>query len=162
LDAPGDIRLLRREDRGPVLRLVEETGVFTPAEVSIAAELIDIALERPDQTDYLVHVLEEKGPVIGYTCVGPTPGTEGTYDMYWIAVARAAQGHGVGARLDRHARELIRARGGRLIIVETSSRPDYGPTRAFYERRGYRTLARIADYYRPGDDLVIYGLSLVS
>src|SRR5205809_1857885 len=45
---------------------------------------------------------------------------------------------------------------GRLIVVETSSRADYAPTRAFYERRGYTQAARLPGYYAPGDDLVIY------
>jgi len=40
--------------------------------------------------------------------------------------------------------------------VETSSRSDYVPTRAFYEARGYTRAATIPAYYAPGDDLVIY------
>jgi hypothetical protein len=46
---------------------------------------------------------------------------------------------------------------GRLIIAETSSLPRYQRTRDFYVRRGYTELAKIVDYYRPGDDLVVYG-----
>jgi len=42
------------------------------------------------------------------------------------------------------------------IVVETSSRAAYAPTRAFYERRGYTQAARLPGYYAPGDDLVIY------
>lgn len=161
MDATAEIRPLRRADREPLRRLLEGTAVFSDEEVGIAMELIDIALDQPEQGDYVVNVYDDGHEVLGYTCVGPTPGTEGTFDMYWIAVARGAQGRGIGRALDAHARTMIRGRGGRLIIVETSSRTDYATTRAFYERRGYAALARIADYYRPGDDLIIYGLSLV-
>ena len=43
-----------------------------------------------------------------------------------------------------------------LVVVETSSRADYAPTRGFYEARGYSRTATIPAYYAPGDDLVVY------
>jgi ribosomal protein S18 acetylase RimI-like enzyme len=140
--------------------MLRETGMFTADEVDIALELIDAVLTKPGQKDYIIFVYESAGEVQGYYCTGPTPGTDGTYDLYWIAVHPAAQGKGVGGALDQHARELVRSMGGRLMIAETSSQPRYAGTRAFYLGRGYRELARITDYYRPGDDLVVYGMYL--
>ena len=151
------IRLLSREDRGPLRDLVVATGVFTEEEVEIALELIDAVLSVPEQTDYIIRVCEEEGKVAGYYCVGPTPATEGTFDLYWVAVDPALHGKGIGRALDDHACELIRGMSGRLIIAETSSLPRYRRTREFYVRRGYSQLATISDYYRPGDDLVVYG-----
>ena len=151
------IRLLSREDRGPLRDLVVATGVFTEEEVEIALELIDAVLSVPEQTDYIIRVCEEEGKVAGYYCVGPTPATEGTFDLYWVAVDPALHGKGIGRALDDHACELIRGMSGRLIIAETSSLPRYSKTRDFYVRRGYTEIAKIADYYRPGDDLVVYG-----
>jgi GNAT superfamily N-acetyltransferase len=156
------IRQLRREDRTPLERLLVATAVFTEEEIGIALELIDAVLEKPSQRDYIIRVCEEDGRVGGYYCIGPTPATEGTFDLYWIAVDPALQGKGAGGRLENHAVDLIRAAGGRLVLAETSSRPLYSPTRAFYVRRGYSELARINDYYRPGDDLVVFGKYLVT
>jgi ribosomal protein S18 acetylase RimI-like enzyme len=130
--------------------------MFSPEEVGIALELIDTVLQVPAQKDYLIYVMEQEGKVAGYYCVGPTPATAGTYDMYWIAVDPSVQGNGAGTRLTAHAEQLIASRGGRLIVVETSSRQHYTPTRTFYERRGYTETARIRGYYRPDDDLVVY------
>jgi hypothetical protein len=56
--------------------------------------------------------------------------------------------------------QRLRADGGRLLIVETSSRPDYEPMRRFYERRGYREVPRVAEFYGPADDRVIYAKRL--
>jgi ribosomal protein S18 acetylase RimI-like enzyme len=158
----GNIRPLRRDDREPLNRILSETGVFTDDEIGIALELLDVTLDVPDQEDYIIFVYEEGREVLGYYCVGPTPGTEGTYDLYWIAVSPAAHGKGVGTRLNAHAEALVAGRGGRLLIAETSSRPHYESTRMFYIRRGYGELARLRDYYRPGDDLVVYGKYLSS
>jgi ribosomal protein S18 acetylase RimI-like enzyme len=156
LNGTGDIRPLRPSDRQPLRDLLARTGMFSPEEVGIALELIDTVLQVPGQKDYLINVLEQEGKVAGYYCVGPTPATAGTYDMYWIAVDPSVQGNGAGTRLNTHAEELIASRGGRLIVVETSSRQQYTPTRTFYERRGYTETARIRGYYRPDDDLVVY------
>jgi GNAT superfamily N-acetyltransferase len=152
-----NIRPLRRSDREPLHRILSETGVFTEDEIGIALELIDMTLDVPDQEDYIIFTYEDSGEVLGYYCVGPTPGTEGTYDLYWIAASPAAHGTGVGKRLNAHAEAFVAGLGGRLLIAETSSRPHYERTRMFYVRRGYGELARIRDYYRPGDDLVVYG-----
>jgi hypothetical protein len=44
----------------------------------------------------------------------------------------------------------------RLVVVETAGRADYAPTRAFYQRHGYRIAATIPDFYAPGDDQVTF------
>jgi ribosomal protein S18 acetylase RimI-like enzyme len=153
----GTIRPLRGDDRAPLLELLRRTDVFTGDEIAIAEELIDAVLDSPDQKDYIINVFDGGGLVLGYYCIGPTPATVATYDLYWIAVHPASHGRGVGKALNTHAEELIRSRGGRLVMVETSSQPRYEKTRIFYARRGYSELSRIRDYYRPGDDLVIFG-----
>lgn len=151
------IDTLRRADREPLRQLLVETGYFTDDEVAIALELIDVVLEKPEQKDYVIRVCRDGEMVLGYYCVGPTPATESTYDLYWIATATAMQGKGVGRALIAHAEQLICSRGGRLVVAETSSRPQYDKTRSFYHICGYAELARIKGYYRPGDDLVVFG-----
>jgi ribosomal protein S18 acetylase RimI-like enzyme len=152
------LRPMVKADRQPVLELIRATGFFTPDEVKVAEELIDIYLQQPDQRDYFIVVVEnEQGRVAGYMTYGPTPLTEGTWDLYWIAVSPADQGKGYGQQLVRWLEEEVRKRKGRLIIIETSSQPKYEPTRKFYEKLGYAEVARIPDFYRPGDDRVIFG-----
>lgn len=153
----GPIRPLRASDRDPLLAILRATGVFSEEEIVVATELIDAVLDHPEQRDYVIFVYEEGSRVLGYYCIGPTPATATTYDLYWIAVTPGVHRKGVGTALNVHLESLIRSRGGTLIMVETSSRKDYEPTREFYHRKGYRELARIRDYYRPADDLVIFG-----
>ena len=105
----GTIRPLLRTDREPLLRLRRATGVFTDDEIAIALELIDIVLDRPDQKDYEIAVYDDGEGPVGYTCIGPTPGTEGTYDLYWIAVDPALHGRGIGRELDLHVERSVSA-----------------------------------------------------
>jgi ribosomal protein S18 acetylase RimI-like enzyme len=153
------IRKLERGDRDDVLELVRATGNFSTEEVAIAQELIDIFLENPMQHDYyaFVSVDEASGRIAGFLIVGPTPATSGTFDMYWIAVHPDFYGKGIAQSLDAKAVEFVRERGGYLIIAETSSQGSYDRTRSFYRKQRYDEVARIADYYKRGDDLVVYG-----
>jgi len=153
----GHIRPLMGPDREQILHILELTKVFSPEELEIARELIDTVLTKPGQQDYRIDAYDEDGTVLGYTCIGPTPGTVGTFDLYWIAVHPALHGGGVGGALNAHVERTVRSLGGRLLIAETSSRPEYEATRAFYRGRRYLELARIPAYYRPGDDLVVFG-----
>jgi GNAT superfamily N-acetyltransferase len=126
----------------------------------MAGEMLDEALDGDD--DYHFLGAFEADLLVGYACWGPTPGTAGTYDLYWIAVDQSRQGHGIGTQLVNAVERQLHAEGGRLLVVETSSRADYTPTRAFYERRQYRQSATIPGYYAPGDDLVIYTKDLTA
>ena len=148
---------MRAEDKKTVMGLIRETGMFTGAEEAVAEELIDIYLGSPEQKDYEVVVMEgEKGETAGYMTWGPTPLAEDAYDLYWMAVSPASQGKGFGKELVRWLEEKVGKRNGRMIVIETSSQPKYEPTRRFYLNRDYREVARVPDFYRPGDDRIIF------
>jgi ribosomal protein S18 acetylase RimI-like enzyme len=148
------LRPVGRAQREPLERLVRATGRFRESEVRTAVELLDAALAGDD--DYRFVGAFDDAELAGYACWGPTPGTEGTHDLYWIVVDPARQGAGLGRRLLHHVEQVLRADGGRLLVAETSGRADYALTRAFYEKHGFIRAATIGSYYAPGDDLVIY------
>ncbi len=151
------IRPMQASDKAPVLGLIRATGFFTADEVGVAEELMDVYLDRPDQKDYGVVVVEgDDGAPAGYMTWGPTPLAEDAYDLYWMAVAPSEQGKGRGKELVRWLEAEVGRRRGRLIIIETSSQPKYHGTRQFYIDLGYKEVARIPDFYRAGDDRVIY------
>ncbi|MDD4818460.1 MAG: GNAT family N-acetyltransferase [Victivallaceae bacterium] len=151
------IRPMVRNDRDVLLRMVRGTGMFTPEEVDIAAELMDVYLDRPDQKDYRLFVADDgTGTAVGYVCFGPTPATKSTFDLYWIVVEPVRQHCGIGGRLLAFAEQTCHRSGGRLIIIETSSLEKYEPTRKFYLRNGYSIEARIKNFYAPDDDRLIF------
>lgn len=156
------LRAPAADDRERVRAIVEASGVFRPDEVPIALEVFDGAVAAPGRDYWAVGAYGDDGQLVGFAAYGPTPCTLATWDLYWIAVDPAMQGRGIGRQLMAHCEAAITAEGGRLIVVETSSRRDYAPTRAFYGRLGYAEQATIADYYAPGDSLVVYTKDLAS
>jgi len=143
-----------RAPRARLEQLPRATGLFREEEVATAVELLDASLDGDE--DYSFLGAFDGDELVGYACWGATPGTVATSDLYWIAVARERQGGGIGSQLLAEVERRLTADGRRLVVVETSSRADYQPTRGFYETRGYTRTATIPAYYAPGDDLVIY------
>jgi ribosomal protein S18 acetylase RimI-like enzyme len=125
--------------------------LFTAAEARVALELIDDALA--ERGEYFLLVAEERGRALGYVCYGDTPMTAHTWDLFWLVTHRDARGRGVARALVTSMEKDIRERGGSLIRVETSS--IYHAAAAFYARLGYPLAARVRDFYRPGDDLLL-------
>lgn len=151
--------------RNQIETIVRATRVFSDAEVDVALELFDETFASADrrtgsssesvQSDYEFIGAFVDEDLVGYACFGATPSTDGAYDLYWIAVHPSAQRNGAGAVLMDEVERRLDARRARLVVIETSSRDDYAPTRRFYHRRGYEEAARLRDFYAPGDDRVV-------
>src|SRR5574341_710770 len=102
------IRLLRREDRSSIERILRQTQVFLEMEVQCALELLDIYLNYAEQKDYIcAGVVDASDQPAGYVCYGPTPMTAGTYDLYWIAVDPQWHGRGFGSLLLEYVEQQI-------------------------------------------------------
>jgi ribosomal protein S18 acetylase RimI-like enzyme len=169
---------LQPSHRTQLEEIVRATGVFSAEEIAVALELFDAgvtadaghgtwdmgrdpephvarAMSAVSQRDYEFVGAFEGEALIGYACFGATPATDRTYDLYWIAVHPNAQRSGAGAALMADVERQLAERRARLIVVETSSRDHYAPTRRFYRKRGYEEVARVRDFYSPGDDRVV-------
>jgi ribosomal protein S18 acetylase RimI-like enzyme len=150
------IRSLEADDRSPIETMVVSSGKFNEVEVATAMELVDEALEEGEESGYFFAVLEAVNKVKGYACYGPVPLTEGVYDLYWIVVDPASQGRGFGRQLLQHVEKDVLHRGGRMVLIETSSQESYGATIRFYEHSGYFLAARIRNFYKIGDDKLVF------
>ena len=153
---------VRPEDREAVGRLVRATGFFSEEECGIAMELIAERLAKGEASGYFFLFAEEERRLLGYACFGPIPGSLHSYDLYWIAVHPGRQGIGLGRKLMAMAEALMAQLGSRRVYADTSSRPQYVPTRAFYRSCGYIEEAFLADFYGPGDGKIIFVKLLVS
>jgi predicted N-acetyltransferase YhbS len=152
-----ELRALTAADLPAIESLLKENrSVFSPREHHVALELLHEALGPAGDDPYQVIVAETGGVVVGYVCFGTIPLTQRSFDLYWLAVHPDHQGRGIGKILMRRCESEIASQGGRLVVVETSGRVAYAPTRGFYERMHYTCTVRIRDFYTPGDDKLIY------
>jgi ribosomal protein S18 acetylase RimI-like enzyme len=177
----GDIDVTHRDRIAEILRA---TGAFREPEVDVALELFDETFttaplragadappvaaragaasspgtDSPFPLDgyFFLGAFTPEDELIGYACYGATPDTDRTWDLYWIAVDPSAQGTGSGTTLLSEVERRLLGLNARMLVVETSSRSDYAPTRGFYLARGYGEAARVRDFYAPADDRIIF------
>ena len=144
-------------ERDAILEVARGVGVFNAEEVSTVAELFDGYLRDPQQSGY--NFLSSRAPdggLLGFACWGPTSLSKGAADLYWICTASHAQGQGVAGALFQAVEAAVRAAGRWLIVIWTSSQPDYQPARNFYQRMGCELSLQLKDFYDRGDDLCVY------
>lgn len=144
-------------DKAQITDITARAGVFSQEEIDSVPVMFDEYLEYGTEGDgYHFLVYREGDQVLGYAIFGYRDLTDGVYDLYWIAVDPDARRKGVGRALISACEQAVRELGGHILIAETSGTAEYAPTREFYAGMGYENEATIRDFYKPGDDLMIY------
>ncbi|MGH8580339.1 MAG: GNAT family N-acetyltransferase [Gammaproteobacteria bacterium] len=151
---------LRRKPSAKDIRRVETlthaTGFFSEEEVSIALELLGEYLAKGAASGYQFLFAETPSELVGYACFGRIPCTQASYDLYWLVVAPAVQGCGIGKALLAAAEAAIAAEGGKRVYIDTSGKAKYQSTRRFYQGAGYREVSLLEDFYAASDPKVVY------
>ncbi|MBD2074601.1 GNAT family N-acetyltransferase [Phormidium sp. FACHB-592] len=93
------------------------------------------------------------GPV-GVAYCEPERMTDQAWNLQLIAIHPNYQGQGRGGKLLSYVEETLKARGGRMLLVETLASLER--TQAFYARCGYEEEACIRDFYAAGYDKVVF------
>ena len=146
------IRGILPPDRAHIIGVTDETRAFLPDELVIVGEIIDEYFNDPEGSGYHFLIAEHGNDFAGYLCYGPTPRTHGAWDMYWCAVSPQLHGQGIASTLFSLAAADIKKKGGRLILIDTSSNPNYRAARSLYITLGYKHVSTIPDFYNPGDN----------
>jgi len=144
------------EDVGRVRSLVVSTGFFNAAEVDVAVDLVTERLTKGIRSGYHFVLAERGSSLVAYACYGPIMGTQGSYDLYWIAVSPDEQRRGLGAQVYTRAEAAMRKAGAKHVYADTSSSDRYAGTRGFYQRMDFHEGARLPDFYAPGDSKIVY------
>jgi ribosomal protein S18 acetylase RimI-like enzyme len=151
------IRRLAKGERPQLLAITRACNMFRDDEIEVADEILTEAERDGEKSHYRTFVVERDDKLLGWSSHGRVPQTDATFDLYWIVVAPEAQNLGIGKQLMALVEADVRREQGRWLLLETSSTPEYLPTRRFYERLGYHVLEEIEDFYRPGDGRVTFG-----
>jgi ribosomal protein S18 acetylase RimI-like enzyme len=145
-----------------LIALAAATGIFQPqeAEALLGGVLDEFHAGRLGEGHQVRVWAEPTGDPSGWVYFAPTPKADRVWDLWWIGVAPQRQKVGVGTRLLRAVEDHVRTAGGRLLVVETSSRQAFDPVRRFYRDRGYTECGTVPDFYGEGDGKVIFAKRL--
>lgn len=152
------------EDSARVSALGVAAGMFSAEDTGVTDAMMAGYFAGHREAGHVCLVAEAAGPgpAAAVAYAEPVRATTGTAELLMIAVDPEHQGRGLGGALLASVEEALRARGGRLLLVQTAGTADFAPARAFYSRHGYLETARVDDYYAPGVPMVMFCKSLGS
>jgi GNAT superfamily N-acetyltransferase len=149
------------EDLIPIEEILRSTSFFYDFEIATAIEIAEETIKKGSEESgyYWLRAADENG-VIAFANYGKNSFSTHSWDLYWIAVHQDARNKKLGSRMLLEIEIDVRSRGGKILWIETSGRPLYAPTEAFYQRNGYTLQASLKDFYGPGDPKQIYSKEL--
>ncbi|MEH2164084.1 MAG: GNAT family N-acetyltransferase [Nostoc sp.] len=153
------IRLTTPDDTNALLTLAEATGLFESNQIEELVQMLNQHFNDKADSQGVWFTDYDNEPV-GVAYVAPERMTQGTWNLYLIAIHPDRQRQGRGAALLRHVEQMLADRGECLLLVETSGLENFEYVRAFYRKIGYEEEARIRGFYKAGDDKIIYRKSL--
>lgn len=153
------IRPTTPDDTAAILALAISAGLFPPDATDEVAGVLAGSLAGDLGPDHLWITDDDGGPA-GVAYYAPERMTVGTWNLYMLAVRPDRQRQGRGAALVRHVEQDVAARGARILLIETSSLATFERTRMFYRALGYDEEACIRDYYKAGDDKIVFRKAL--
>lgn len=149
------IRLTTPDDITDLMVLAEASGLFEPGQTEELAQILDQHFNGETENQDLWFTDDDNG-IVGVAYVAPERMTEGTWNLYWIAIHPERQRQGRGVALLKRVEQVLASRGERILLVETSGLESFEYVRSFYRKSGYDEEARIREFYKAGDDKIIF------
>jgi ribosomal protein S18 acetylase RimI-like enzyme len=146
------IRAVLKDDIDQLKRVIDSSELF-PSEY--LEEMMSDYFNNPGSEDRWFTCIDKDSPIaIGY-CV-PEKLTDGTFNLLAIGVMKEWQGKGIAVKMMDFIEQLLRQNGGRILIVETSSDEAQTAARNFYHKMGYTQEAVIRDFWKEGEDKIVF------
>ncbi len=153
------IRPITPDDRTALIALAEASIPFQPHEIELINQMLsDYFGSATDSLEFWL--TDDDNGLVGVAYVAPERMTEGTWNLYLIAVHPDCQRQGRGAALLAQVEKILTERGERLLLVETSGIESFEYVRSFYRKSGYDEEARIRDFYSAGVDKIVFRKAL--
>lgn len=149
------IRSTIAADASTLISLADATGLIEPHQLKELSTLLANSLDDTTASQAFWLTDDDGGPV-GVAYCEPERMTDQTWNLQLIAIHPSRQGQGRGTALLHHVEQTLAARGGRLLLVETSGSPDFERVRTFYANCGYQEEGRIRNFYATGYDKVVF------
>lgn len=119
-----------------LIALADASGLFQPNQLEeVSGMLADyFGGDNSDSDHFWITDEDDNDGPVGVAYCAPEPMTDRTWNLQLIAVRPDRQGQGRGATLLHYVEETLTARGGRVLLVETSGMESFERTRAFYRK----------------------------
>lgn len=146
------IRPVEKSDVNGLKNVLDSCGLF-PSEY--LEGMISDYFNNPETQDIWFTCTHNHVPVaIGY-CV-PEKLTDGTYNLLALGVSADFQRQGIARDMMQYIEQFLKNSDGRILIVETSTDDAQTGARNFYNNIGYIQVASIKDFWKDGEDKLVF------
>ena len=150
-------RGIEKKDRKNIEEILRSTDFFYEFEIQTALEIADeTILDGMEKSGYFWMKVTDEDGVVAFGNYGKNEFSIHSWELYWIAVHQNSRNKKLGSVLLKAIEDDVRKSGGKILWIETSGRPLYASTEAFYVRNGYNLHASLKDFYGPDDPKQIY------
>ena len=160
------IRPATPTDMAALTALADASGLFQPDQLEevggMLADYFNNSNSDDDGSHFWITDDDTNDGPVGVAYCAPETMTEGTWNLQLIAIRPDRQGQRRGEAMLRYVEHTLTMRGGRILLVETSGAASFERTRAFYRKCGYDEEARIREFYKAGEDKIVYWKLLIA
>ena len=142
-------------DTDALIAVACSSGLFEPHQIEELTGMLAQYFSN-QSTANEIWVTDDDHGAVGVAYAAPERMTEGTWNLYLIAVHADRQRQGRGTAILKYVERLLASKGQRLLLVETSGTKDFDYVRTFYRNTGFEEEARIRDFYAEGIDKVVF------
>lgn len=126
---------------------------WAPNEKQLVQQSVISSLTNPNhQYWYVLH----DGEIIASIGIKANKYGSGGWEMDsdYLAVHQKFRRQGIASELVKAMEQFVKAKKGRYIHILTCDIESYQPALKFWQNQGYQEVARIPDYYVPGEGRV--------
>lgn len=153
-----NIRAVIPTDIKGLKKVADSSGLF-PSEY--LDDMISDYFNNAETQDIWFTYIDDGTPVaIGYCA--PEKFTDGTYNVLAIGVSQDSQRKGIASKMMQYIEQVVKHKDGRILIVETSTDDAQIGARQLYKHIGYTQEAVIRDFWKEGEDKIVFWKKLLN
>jgi len=155
------VKGIEKQEIKAIEEILRSTDFFYEFEIQTALGIANETLAQgSEESGYYWMKISTDDGLKAFANYGKNVFSTHSWDLYWIAVHGNSRNSKYGSVLLGAVEKDVKEKGGGILWVETSGRPLYAPTEAFYLKNGYELQATLRDFYGPGDPKRIYSKTL--
>lgn len=154
------IRKTTPADHNALIELATASRLFEPSQTDELSQMLTDYHQAGSGTRDVWLTDDDDGNLVSVAYFAPERMTEGTWNLYLIAVHPSRQRQGRGKAMLDHVVDSLALRSERILLVETSGTEDFDYVRKFYRNNGFTEEARIREFYAADIDKIVYRMRL--
>ena len=146
------VRHAQPDDIPALEAIIRGVGLFTSEEADGFAGTLADHFAEPEEG----HVWLIAGEGQGAAYLAPETAGPEVWNLLFLGVKPEGRRQGLARGLITEVEQRLRAKGARMLLIDSSTEPPMAAARALYEALGYERVALIPDYWGPGDGKVTF------